>query len=161
MSIPGDCGANSADAVALTGLQFHCSWSLSPQPQVDIIEALGEALQFLPPTVGRAVEFIDIGSGYWPEQGEWLYARATDRGRLLEDLGARAASPLIHYCIPSAPIEHFAREIAAAVKAGRHSGGLSGQPCPAPGVPGKATASALSSAITASAVSLVKPSLAI
>jgi diaminopimelate decarboxylase len=108
--------ADQLDAVALTGLQFHCSWNLSPRSQVDIIEALGKALQSLPTAYRRAVEFIDIGGGYWPEQGEWLHARATDRGRLLEELGEPAASPLIHYCMPSAPIERFAREIAGAVR---------------------------------------------
>ncbi len=107
--------AGEFDAVELTGLQFHSSWNLSPQPQVDIIESLGKALQSLPPAYRRAMEFIDIGGGYWPEQGEWLQPRATTRGRLLEDLGAPDESPLVHYCLSCAPVEHFAREIAAAV----------------------------------------------
>jgi diaminopimelate decarboxylase len=107
--------AGEYKAVELKGLQFHSSWNLWPQPQVDIIEGLGKALEFLPPAYRRAIEFIDIGGGYWPEQGEWLQSRATPRGRLLEDLGAPDESPLVHYCQSSAPVELFAREIAAAV----------------------------------------------
>jgi diaminopimelate decarboxylase len=107
--------AGQFDSVELTGLQFHCSWNLSPQPQADIIETLGMALRSLAPAHRKAVGFIDIGGGYWPEQGEWLHFRATDRGRLLEGLGAPAESPL-HYCMPAAPIDVFARQIAAAVR---------------------------------------------
>jgi diaminopimelate decarboxylase len=102
--------------VNLTGFQFHSSWNLSPQPQVEIIEILGQALRSLAPAYRQAIGFIDIGGGYWPEQGEWLHSRATERGRLLENLGVPSPSPLIHYCIPSAPIDFFAREIAAAVR---------------------------------------------
>jgi diaminopimelate decarboxylase len=108
--------AGHLESVELTGLQFHSSWNLSPRPQVDSIETLGRTLGTLAPEHRQAIGFVDIGGGYWPEQGEWLNGRATDRGRLLEELGAPAASPLIHYCTPSAPIEHFAREIAAAVR---------------------------------------------
>jgi diaminopimelate decarboxylase len=108
--------AGRFDRVTLTGLQFHSSWNMSPRTQVDIIEILGQTLGSLPPACRRAVEFIDIGGGYWPEQGEWLHSRATTRGKLLEDLGEPAASPLAHFRMPSAPIEHFARQIAAAVR---------------------------------------------
>jgi diaminopimelate decarboxylase len=108
--------AGQTDRVQLQGLQFHSSWNLSPQSQVEIIARLGRALGALPPSLRETIDFIDIGGGYWPEQGEWLHSRATDRGRLLESLDALDASPLVHYCMPSAPIEHFAREIAAAVR---------------------------------------------
>jgi diaminopimelate decarboxylase len=108
--------AGELDPVVLTGVQFHSSWNMSPRPQTEIIKALGQALASMPPACLQAVEFIDIGGGYWPEQGEWLQSRATARGRLLEELGAPAASPLEHYCMPAAPIETFAREIADAVR---------------------------------------------
>jgi diaminopimelate decarboxylase len=110
--------ADQLSRVDLIGLQFHASWNLSPQPQVEIIEALEKALEPMPPAYRQAIEFIDIGGGYWPEQGEWLLPRATARGRLLEDLGAPADSPPIHYCMAAASIETFAQAIAGAV--GRH-----------------------------------------
>jgi diaminopimelate decarboxylase len=108
--------ADQYPGVDLVGLQFHSSWNLSPQPQIEVIEKLGETLRHLAPARRQALTFIDIGGGYWPEQGEWLLPRATARGRLLEDLGRPADPGRVHYCMPSMPIETFALEIAAAVR---------------------------------------------
>ncbi len=46
------------------------------------------------------LEFIDIGGGYWPSQGEWLVSQ----------------TPLTHHCIPAAPIEVFADGLAQALE---------------------------------------------
>lgn len=107
--------AGQCDQVDLMGLQFHSSWNLSPRPQVEIIDALAQALGLLPPAYRQAIKFIDIGGGYWPEQGEWLQPRATAPGRILEELGAPADPPHVHFCMPAVPIETFAREIADAI----------------------------------------------
>ena len=101
--------------VDLVGLQFHSSWNTSAQPQIELIENLGKTLRHLPPARRQALTFIDIGGGYWPEQGEWLLPRSTARGRLLEALGAPADAPNVHFCVPSMPIETFASQIADAV----------------------------------------------
>jgi diaminopimelate decarboxylase len=108
--------ADQYPGVNLIGLQFHSSWNLSPRPQVQLIETLGKTLRNLPPARRQALAFIDIGGGYWPEPGEWLLPRATARGRLLEDLGAAADPPDVHYWMPATPIETFALQIAEAVR---------------------------------------------
>jgi len=92
--------AAQAAHVRLAGLQFHTSWSLDPRRQVRFIERIGEALRRAPATLIDALEFVDIGGGYWPEVGEWL----------------RAEEPLDHRRRESVPIETFAAAIGAAVR---------------------------------------------
>ncbi len=82
------------------GLQFHSSWNLSPVRQIDFLNQLGEILKKMPKKFLNSLEFLDIGGGYWPSQGEWL----------LSD------KPLQACRIPSEPIEKFAEQIAEAVK---------------------------------------------
>jgi diaminopimelate decarboxylase len=102
--------------VDLMGLQFHTSWNMSAQPQINFIQLLGAALKQMPEAFQKALRFIDIGGGYWPGRGEWLHPRATPRGRLLEALGAPEDPPQIHHCMASLAIEAFAGQIAAAIK---------------------------------------------
>jgi diaminopimelate decarboxylase len=107
---------SSCPHIDLIGLQFHLSWNMSPQPQIDFIQILGKALRHMPKAFQRTLRFIDIGGGYWPGQGEWLHPRATPRGRLLDALGAPADAPQIHHLMAATPIESFAELLAAAVK---------------------------------------------
>lgn len=102
--------------IRLNGLQFHSSWNLSPQPQVAFIEKLGRAIRQLPGEYRKRIEFIDIGGGYWPEQGEWLHSSATPAGRAREALGDCPDRPAHHHCLPAAPLEHFAEQLAAAAR---------------------------------------------
>lgn len=83
-----------------SGLQFHSSWNLFPDRQVDFIGILGNLLKQMPQDFLKSIKFIDIGGGYWPPQGEWT----------LSD------TALSHLKEPAAPIEFFAQQIAAAVK---------------------------------------------
>jgi diaminopimelate decarboxylase len=101
--------------IRLSGLQFHTSWNLSPQHQIAFIETLGKTIGKLAPPYRRAIEFIDIGGGYWPEQGEWLHPDATPAGRLREALGYPPEYPTPHHCLPAAAIETFAEHLYAAV----------------------------------------------
>lgn len=101
--------------IRLTGLQFHTSWNLSPQPQIAFIEKLGKAVSKLPLSYQKRIEFVDIGGGYWPEQGEWLHPNATPAGRLHEVLGYTPAHPIRHHCLPAVPMETFAEQLGAAV----------------------------------------------
>jgi diaminopimelate decarboxylase len=54
------------------GLQFHTSWNLTPDAQIKFIEKLGAVIKTMPAEFKRAVNFLDIGGGYWPPRGEWL-----------------------------------------------------------------------------------------
>jgi diaminopimelate decarboxylase len=102
--------------IRLTGLQFHASWNLSPQTQIAFIEKLGKTMGKLPPPYQKAVEFVDIGGGYWPEQGEWLHPDATPAGRVDAALGHPPEHPRPHHCLPAAAIETFAEQLGAAVR---------------------------------------------
>jgi diaminopimelate decarboxylase len=101
--------------VTMTGLQFHTSWNLSPEPQVAFIATLGKVLADLPAADRAALTFIDIGGGYWPEQGEWLQAAGTPEGRQREAFGRPAGDPHAHYHLPAAPIEAFADALSTAI----------------------------------------------
>ena len=102
--------------VDLRGLQFHMSWNLGPASQVAFIRRLGNALGALDAAHRGRVEFIDVGGGYWPPQGEWLHATATPEGQVAQAISPVHKPPLRHHRCPAVPIETFAREIAQAVK---------------------------------------------
>jgi len=101
--------------VHLIGLQFHSSWNLSPDKQIDFIRTLGKALADMPAAFKTRLEFIDIGGGYWPTQGEWLQPAGTPQGRVREALGQPAGPAENHHRLPAAPIEEFAEKLGAAI----------------------------------------------
>lgn len=101
--------------IRLLGLQFHSSWNLSPDPQIAFIRILGKTLANMPVSFIRNVEFIDIGGGYWPAQGEWLHAAGTPEGKLLETLGCPTGSVDTHHRMPADTIEEFAERLGAAI----------------------------------------------
>lgn len=94
--------------VGLKGIQFHTSWNLSPRAQTDFIATLGGILAKLPAETLTALDFLDVGGGYWPERGEWLH-------ELPEGGEAMPVGPLVHYRLPAAPIEDFAEQLHRAV----------------------------------------------
>jgi diaminopimelate decarboxylase len=108
--------ANQSEHIHLCGLQFHISWNLSPRPQVAFIEKLGRVLATLPAGFQHSLEFIDIGGGYWPEQGEWLHPGATPAGRAREALEETPLPRLPHHRLPALPIETFADQLGAAIE---------------------------------------------
>ncbi len=61
------------------GLQFHCSWNLTPDRQIEFLNRLGRRLVSIPDHFWEACRFIDIGGGYWPPQGEWLLSGESGR----------------------------------------------------------------------------------
>lgn len=108
--------AGQCPHIHLSGLQFHASWNLSPGPQSTFIQMLGKTLRALPDKFLNSIEFIDIGGGYWPGQGEWLHPGATPAGRVREALGYPATSQEPHQRLPAADIEVFAEQLGAAVQ---------------------------------------------
>ena len=103
--------------VDLRGLQFHTSWNLDPGAQVDFIRRLGIALGHIQAERLAAIEFLDVGGGFWPPQGEWLLPVATPEGRLREAIRPGGASQSVRHRLPAQPITEFARQISDAVKA--------------------------------------------
>lgn len=107
--------ADQYPCIRLTGLQFHTSWNLSPQNQIAFIEKLGKTIGKLPPPYKKAIEFVDIGGGYWPEQGEWLHPHTTPAGCVRKALGHLPGIPAPHHCLPADPMETFAEQLGVAV----------------------------------------------
>ena len=108
--------AGQCPHIDLRGLQFHTSWNLSAHPQIEFIQRLGRALAGMPAEFRKNLHFIDIGGGYWPEQGEWLHAQATRRGQLMTVLARCETSRRVHHRNASVSIETFADQLAAALK---------------------------------------------
>ena len=126
------------------GIQFHSSWNMTPDRQIAFIKELGETLAALTPEERLMIRFIDIGGGYWPEQGEWLQPAGTPQGMMRNALESSlnpsslspltspvehssnsltqtsgnygsAAEPYPHYLNPSTSIETFAQELSNAI----------------------------------------------
>lgn len=107
--------ASRCGSIDLAGLQFHTSWNLTPDAQTAFISELGKTVGGLSLEVRSKIRFVDIGGGYWPEQGEWLQPAATPEGTLRKALGESPGPALHHHLRAAAPIEIFARRIGAAL----------------------------------------------
>jgi diaminopimelate decarboxylase len=107
--------AETTHHVRLCGLQFHTSWNLTPGAQVAFLHRLGRQLGAMNRRRIKAIEFLDIGGGYWPSLGEWVRFSATPEGRLIQSVLPDTRSP-DRYRFPSEPIEVFAREIGGALR---------------------------------------------
>jgi len=100
--------AKKSRRIHLVGLQFHTSWNLKPDTQVEFIERLGRSIQELKEKERSRIEFIDIGGGYWPERGEWFHLRPPGK----KVTGKKDSRTFPHGWNPADPIEEFARKIA-------------------------------------------------
>ncbi|MBA3028307.1 MAG: decarboxylase [Desulfobacteraceae bacterium] len=108
--------AEACHHVQLKGLQFHTSWNMSPEAQIKFIRKIGRAASGLSEKHRKQIDFIDIGGGYWPEQGEWLTGEGTPEGVLRKALGMDSGSAKRHFRLPSNPIETFAESISQAIQ---------------------------------------------
>jgi diaminopimelate decarboxylase len=108
--------ARTCPHVSLEGIQFHTSWNLTAASQTDYIGFLGELLSTMPDKLNENLTFIDVGGGYWPEQGEWLHPSEGPQ-EMLKKLGKYTphASKAHHRC-PAEPIEVFAQKIGQAIQ---------------------------------------------
>ena len=103
--------------VRLEGLQAHSSWNLDPGRQIAFLEALGKTLAAMPAADRGKIRFVDVGGGYWPEEGEWSLDAATPAGqleRLLNPEGPHA--PAGPFRTPATPIDEFAARLGAGVR---------------------------------------------
>jgi diaminopimelate decarboxylase len=108
--------ARQTPFVELEGLQFHTSWNLKPDAQTAFITDLGQTLLAIPEKQMKSLRFLDIGGGFWPEQGEWVRAAGTIPGALRNMLSPDAPDTVSKFLIPSSPIEIFAEKIAEALQ---------------------------------------------
>lgn len=98
--------------IYLKGLQFHSSWNLDPSRQILMIKEIADFLvKNLTMNILNNLEFIDIGGGFWPEQGEWFNSGNLSIAGLADILGGKIPFKNKHYYSPSVPIEYFAKEI--------------------------------------------------
>jgi diaminopimelate decarboxylase len=104
-------GSEAYSCVDLRGLQFHASWNLDPAKQTGFIQKLGGILADMPAEQAGAINFIDIGGGYWPARGEWTHPCATPGGKLRQCLEPRIEEGLDHCCFSAVPLADFARQI--------------------------------------------------
>ena len=102
--------------VRVCGLQFHCSWNRDAARQVNFITRLGRTLGRLPDEQRSCIEFVDVGGGFWPAQGEWLQRAATPEGRLRRAVMPDEISDPGSFCLPAATIEQFASRIGEACR---------------------------------------------
>jgi diaminopimelate decarboxylase len=117
--------AEGCDHVEMAGIQFHTSWSLSPNAQIAFIEKLGKIMGIMPKNYASQIEFIDIGGGYWPEQGEWLHPRADSVTPFSKFFGSLRKTMTPHLYLAATPIESFAEQLGDAI----HKHIFSVQPC--------------------------------
>jgi diaminopimelate decarboxylase len=102
--------------IRFTGLQFHSSWNLTSDRQVEFIALLGQTLARMPQDFNRSIEFIDMGGGYWPEEGEWLHSPETPEGPSIQESFFPRDTVRPHYRIPGTPIETFAKALSFAAQ---------------------------------------------
>ncbi len=102
--------------VKLRGIQFHTSWNLNPDRQIQTIEALGNELAKWPAKMRSQIEFIDIGGGIWPPSGEWIQAAATPLGKLKRLAGNSRTEWSLRHKADSLPVEEFAQKLHQAIE---------------------------------------------
>ena len=102
--------------VRVCGLQFHCSWNRDAARQVNFITRLGRTLGRLPDEQRSRIEFVDVGGGFWPSQGEWLQRSATPEGRLRQAVIPDETPEPGSFQLPAAAIEQFAGRIGEACR---------------------------------------------
>jgi diaminopimelate decarboxylase len=108
--------ARTCPHVSLIGIQFHTSWNLTAASQTDTIALLGELLSRMPDNLIDNLAFVDVGGGYWPQQGEWLHPSAAPQEMRQKTSRHLSDESKIHLRFPAEPIENFARKIGQAIK---------------------------------------------
>jgi diaminopimelate decarboxylase len=109
--------ASHAPFIHLAGLHFHTSWNHRPTTQMAFISKLGCVLRELPTRLLDPLDFVDIGGGFWPEEGEWLRTGGTRYGMIMNLLFPRHRDNQSRFQVKSCSIDTFARDIATALRA--------------------------------------------
>ena len=101
--------------IEFKGIQFHTSWNLDPRAQINMVNSIGDHIRDrVSRTLWPCLQFLDIGGGFWPEQGEWLNPENTLKGKVLKLLDSNHRFRRKHYFFGAKPLEDFATQIASA-----------------------------------------------
>ena len=106
----------STDGFEVVGIQFHTSWNLNPDRQIQMIDEIGNYLRGN--ITAKSIEnlrFIDIGGGFWPEQGEWLNVENTYLGGIIKTIFPSARLGRKHFRRRAEKLDYFARKIYGAI----------------------------------------------
>lgn len=103
--------ASNYKNINLCGLQFHASWNLDASKQTAFCKRLAQSLSKFDKETLKTIKFVDIGGGYWPDQGEWMQPSATQEGQLLKCLAPQLSEGMDHRCLPALSIADFANQI--------------------------------------------------
>ncbi|MGE4319252.1 MAG: alanine racemase [Deferribacterales bacterium] len=96
------------------GLQFHSSWNLTPDNHVRLIETIGHAISGLSAGQREKIKFLDMGGGYWVEDGEWMLADTAQEIKVAKHLTDITTDPLDHRYLPATDIRTYARALSEA-----------------------------------------------
>lgn len=103
--------ASKHEYIDFRGVQFHTSWNLTPENQIQFLTRMGKTIAKLDDKYRHLIRFVDMGGGYWPQRGEWIHSTS------LPEEERPASCPVeAHCCRPAKTIEDFARRLAAAVR---------------------------------------------
>ncbi len=115
--VPLYATAGRLDGAKPCGLQFHASWNLDPTAQTRMIGEIAEHIRRrMPGDLRDSLQFIDIGGGFWPEQGEWLNAQNTRLGEVIRLVAPAYPFRTRHFYRRARPIRHFAGALSTALR---------------------------------------------
>ncbi|MDD2390353.1 MAG: alanine racemase [Desulfobacterales bacterium] len=104
--------ASALGHIQVYGLQFHTSWNLNPEAQIRMLDEINRYVKTrLPAGLTSSLRFLDIGGGYWPEQGEWLNSRNTVCGQLTQVLDPGYRFDTRHYYRQATPLDSFMKHL--------------------------------------------------
>lgn len=118
--------AQTYPAVQLEGIQFHLSWNTDSSKYAIMLKQLGACLEnAFTPEQRKAVRFIDVGGGFYPDAVEgyypWTahYPSMLPAGKILKIansfFGEETEFTDPYYISTSQPVDTFAKDIAAAI----------------------------------------------
>ncbi len=100
--------------IDLCGLQFHSSWNLTPDNHIRLIETIGHAISTLSAEQRERIKFLDMGGGYWVEDGEWMLADTAQEIKVAKHLTDIDTDPLDHRYLPATDIRTYAKALSDA-----------------------------------------------
>lgn len=107
--------AAAGTRVKVEGLQYHTSWNMDTASHEKFLNRLGTLLRTLSAEEVQELNFLDIGGGFWPKEGEWLHAAVTPAGRLRHWSEPEALPGTDHRCYGALSVHDFAKGIRAAL----------------------------------------------
>lgn len=113
--------------IDLQGIHFHLSWNRDATKYVQVLSELGTYLgREFNPDMLRSIRFVDFGGGFYPDRTEGFYPWTAHSPGMLPTgaiirlanayFGAETKFSDQYYLSTSETLDHFARDIAKAIK---------------------------------------------